>query len=159
MKLLLHACCGPCSLEPVRHLLEEGHDLTIAYMNSNIEPKEEYEHRLSTLLAWAKQEGIPVTEGPYCNSQWNEKIASAWNETAPRKIRCQECYRFRFEELARYAHEHHFEAIGTTLSVSPYQFTSLIKEDLERSAKLYPELTVLFSRLSKRLSRSDKTKP
>lgn len=144
MKLLLHACCGPCSLEPVRHLLEEGHDLTIAYMNSNIEPKEEYEHRLSTLLAWAKQEGIPVTEGPYCNSQWNEKIASAWNETAPRKIRCQECYRFRFEELARYAHEHHFEAIGTTLSVSPYQFTSLIKEELERSAKLYPELTVLF---------------
>ena len=24
MRLLLHACCGPCSLEPLRLLLEEG---------------------------------------------------------------------------------------------------------------------------------------
>ena len=65
MKLLLHACCGPCSLEPVRLLKEEGHDITIAYMNSNIAPASEYQHRLSTLLDWAKAQDIPVIEGPY----------------------------------------------------------------------------------------------
>ena len=53
MKILLHACCGPCSLEPVRLLRAAGHDLTIAYMNSNIAPADEYARRLSTLRAWA----------------------------------------------------------------------------------------------------------
>ncbi len=144
MKILLHACCGPCSLEPVRHLLDEGHVITIAYMNSNIEPKEEYEHRLATLLSWADQEGIPVIEGPWENTSWNKAIAAAWDEGMPRNLRCQACYRFRFEEVVRYAHEHNFEAIGTTLSVSPYQFTRLIEEELKRSAVPYPELTVMF---------------
>ena len=54
MKLLLHACCGPCTLEPLRLLLEEGHKISIAYMNSNIQPKTEYDHRLETLLAFAR---------------------------------------------------------------------------------------------------------
>ena len=66
MKLLLHACCGPSvRVEPVRLLKEEGHDITIAYMNSNIAPASEYQHRLSTLLDWAKAQDIPVIEGPY----------------------------------------------------------------------------------------------
>ena len=54
MKLLLHACCGPCSLEPTRLLKAAGHDITIYYANSNIHPAEEYEHRLATLRAWAR---------------------------------------------------------------------------------------------------------
>ena len=65
MKLLLHACCGPCSLEPTRLLKAAGHDITIYYANSNIAPREEYEHRLATLEKWARDEGIPVIEGPY----------------------------------------------------------------------------------------------
>lgn len=64
MKLLLHACCGPCSLEPVRLLQAAGHDIAIYYANSNIAPREEYAHRLATLEDWAKSEGIPVIEGP-----------------------------------------------------------------------------------------------
>ncbi|MBR3690982.1 MAG: epoxyqueuosine reductase QueH [Eggerthellaceae bacterium] len=40
----------------------------------------------------------------------------------------------RFEETAHYAAEHGFESIGTTLSVSPYQYTAIIREELERAA-------------------------
>lgn len=187
MKILLHACCGPCSLEPVRLLREAGHDITIAYMNSNIAPASEYQHRLDTLLSWAQGEGIPVIEGPYEPKRWQEAIRKAWHpakaagaaESAPgtpqaseasnspelaqmpeaseaplspetvdpysdRANRCRACYRLRFEELARYAHEHGFEAIGTTLSVSPYQYTAIIEEELRRSAEPYPELQVAF---------------
>ena len=79
MKLLLHACCGPCSLEPVRLLKEEGHDITIAYMNSNIAPASEYQHRLSTLLDWAKAQDIPVIEEPYEPARWQEAIRNAWH--------------------------------------------------------------------------------
>ena len=53
MKLLLHACCGPCSLEPTRLLKAAGHDITIYYANSNIHPAEEYRHRLATLRAYS----------------------------------------------------------------------------------------------------------
>lgn len=192
MKLLLHACCGPCSLEPVRLLQAAGHDITIAYMNSNIAPADEYQHRLSTLLEWARSQGIPVIEGPYEPDRWQEAVRASWHPDPARLVadsagdasrdadaafntgidpefdtgidpefdpardpkfahlysdrdnRCRSCYRLRLEELARYAHEHDFDAIGTTLSVSPYQYTSIIKEELERAAAHYDGLTALF---------------
>ena len=219
MKLLLHACCGPCSLEPVRLLKEEGHDITIAYMNSNIAPASEYQRRLSTLLDWAKAQDIPVIEGPYEPARWQEAIRNAWHPhssnsdstqtsahnnhevSAPRvsfpleassafvtssefdaspaseanwqtitpsfntgidpefdparnpkfahlyhdrENRCRACYRIRLEELARFAHEHGFEGIGTTLTVSPYQYTAIIQEELQRAAKPYQDLSVVF---------------
>lgn len=52
-----------------------------------------------------------------------------------RQARCRACYRMRFEETARYAAEHGFGSIGTTLSVSPYQYTAIIREELERAAQ------------------------
>ena len=70
MRMLLHACCGPCSLEPVRLLREQGFDITILYANSNIAPEQEYLHRLETLRAWAASEGIAVEEGSYDPAAW-----------------------------------------------------------------------------------------
>ncbi len=199
MKLLLHACCGPCSLEPTRLLKAAGHDITIYYANSNIAPREEYEHRLDTLEKWAKAEGIPVIEGSYEPSIWEDtagrigdaalarvraeraeaarreqasEYGAAATETAPgdgdaiatgsspgqtspsnssdraplradvlsvdpaqREARCRACYRLRLEETARVARERGFEGIGTTLSVSPYQYTEVIREEVDRAAE------------------------
>ena len=208
MKLLLHACCGPCSLEPTRLLKAAGHDITIYYTNSNIALREEYEHRLATLEKWARDEGIPVIEGPYKPSTWEntagrigdaalarvraERVEAARNEeehenaapgnpahalrpdapasedttvgetvgapsgsplipNAPsntplradvlsvdptqREARCRACYRLRLEETARVAAERGFEGIGTTLSVSPYQYTEVIREEVIRAAE------------------------
>ena len=81
MKLLLHACCGPCSLEPVRLLRAAGHDLTIAYTNSNIAPADEYAHRLATLHTWAASEQVPVVEGFYDPAAW-EACAGRIGEAA-----------------------------------------------------------------------------
>lgn len=145
MKVLLHACCGPCSIEPARMLREEGHKITIAYINSNIDDSAEYHKRLETLLAWAKQEHIPVIEGTYDPQGWNAHITKNWHEDQPRNIRCRNCYRFRFDELAALAAERGFEAIGTTLSVSPYQFTTTIETMLKAATEPYPNLQVLFT--------------
>ena len=166
MKLLLHACCGPCSLEPTRLLKAAGHDITIYYANSNIHPAEEYEHRLATLRAWAADAGFEVLEGPYGPATWEAcagrigdaaiaEVERARAETgaesecadegtapraavlsvdpARREARCRACYRLRLEETARVAAEQGFEGIGTTLSVSPYQYTRIIREELERA--------------------------
>ena len=47
--LLLHACCAPCSLEPVRLLREEGFEPTICWTNPNIQPRDELQRRLDEL--------------------------------------------------------------------------------------------------------------
>lgn len=145
MKVLLHACCGPCSIEPARILREEGHDITIAYLNSNIDDRPEYQKRLDTLLAWARNESIPVIEGSYDPDAWNECIGQHWKEGQARNVRCSACYRFRFDELAALADARGFDAIGTTLSVSPYQFTESIEAMLHAAAEPYPKIEVLFT--------------
>lgn len=138
MKLLLHACCGPCSLEPTRFLANEGHDITIAYMNSNIHPASEYDLRLSTLRAWADRENLPVVEGPYDVRAWEGCVGTVASDTyASREDRCRACYRMRLEEAARYASEHGFDGVSTTLTVSPYQYTDIIREELKRAASAY----------------------
>jgi len=130
MKLLLHACCGPCSLEPVRLLLEEGHDITIAFANSNIQPSAEYDHRLQTLLTWANEEGIPVVDFPYNPAAWHEFAGVIQLTGGPRAERCRRCYHMRLEEAAAYAATHGFEALSTTLAVSPYQLFDICHEEL-----------------------------
>ena len=86
MKLLLHACCGPCSLEPTRLLKAAGHDITIYYANSNIHPAEEYEHRLATLRAWAADAGFEVLEGPYDPATWGKRARAASGDAAIAEI-------------------------------------------------------------------------
>lgn len=131
-RLLLHACCGPCSLEPSRLLAEEGEIFDIYYANSNIFPKEEYDLRLETLSNWSKDEGISTIEGTYDHAVWERECKEPFeNDEISRKERCRRCYRLRFEESADYAARNGYDALCTTLSVSPYQYTDIIREELE----------------------------
>lgn len=132
LKLLLHACCGPCSLEPTRILAEEGADITIAYVNSNIHPAEEYSRRCDTLKTFAATQGYGVLEGNYNPDLWEREVGVYG---ANRTQRCRACYRMRFREVAQMAAEGGYEAIATTLSVSPYQFIDAIGEELAMAAK------------------------
>ena len=171
-RILLHACCGPCSLAPARILRERGQEPVIFYANSNIAPAREYAHRLDTLRTWAASIGVSVAEGAYDPAAWEHAVGSLGDEIrakfglvadehaaafaqmhdeadtehfpavgnlapearAARRERCRACYRLRFEEAARYAADHGFDALGTTLSVSPYQYTSIIEEELKRAS-------------------------
>lgn len=138
-RTLLHACCGPCTLEPSRLLSEDGHRLTVYYANSNIHPDGEYAKRLDTLRTWAVTQDLPVQEGEYEPSNWEKTIASALRsadcaEDDPHQARCRACYRMRFEQSAAYASSQGYDCLSTTLSVSPYQYTEIIKQELERAA-------------------------
>ena len=133
MRLMLHACCGPCSLEPTRILAEEGFDLVLDYENPNIFPQEEYEHRLSTLKDYvAKPQGIDVIEGLYDPETWEDEVACYGTD---RLTRCRACYRLRLERAAQHAQEQGFDALSTTLTISPYQFTETIMEELEAASE------------------------
>ncbi len=132
MKILLHACCGPCSLEPVRLLTEQGIEFSILYSNPNIYPPEEYKQRLATLRKFVGQpNGIEIIEATYDPQTWEQEVAV---HSTNRQKRCRACYRLRFERAAAYAAEHGFDAIDSTLSISPYQYTEIILEELDRAA-------------------------
>lgn len=118
-------------------LLEEGYEIQIAYMNSNIHPEDEYQRRLDAMLTFAKDQGIPVVEGVYDPQAWANVAAVFGTDPEMRSQRCRACYRIRFEEAAQYAANHGFDAVATTLSVSPYQFTEIIREELERACAAY----------------------
>lgn len=60
--LLLHACCAPCSLEPVRLLREERFEPTICWTNPNIQPRDEWQRRLDELRRWCADGDIELIE-------------------------------------------------------------------------------------------------
>jgi predicted adenine nucleotide alpha hydrolase (AANH) superfamily ATPase len=133
--LLLHACCGPCSLEPVKYLREEGFELTICWTNPNIQPIEEHDKRLKTLLAWADEVAhVPVIVAEDRRDLWEAKVAPAG---LAREARCRACYRVRLEESCRVAKEEGFHYISTTLVVSPYQLFDACHEVLSKLAPKY----------------------
>lgn len=133
--LLLHACCGPCSLEPVKYLCEEGFEPTICWTNPNIQPIEEHDKRLKTLLAWADEVAhVPVIVAEDRRDLWEAKVAPAG---LAREARCRACYRVRLEESCRIAKEEGFHYISTTLVVSPYQLFDVCHEVLSKLAPKY----------------------
>lgn len=158
-RLLLHACCGPCSIEPLRVLKERGIEPAIHFSNSNIAPFSEYEHRLSTIKNFAKAENIEIVEDTYDNSAWKEtagKIGVAEEGSEKRRARCRACYRLRLEKSAQYAISNGYDALGTTLSVSPYQYGDIIAEELDRACRkydidaFYEDYSPLYSNATKR---------
>ncbi len=132
MKLLLHACCGPCLIEPLDALKAQAETVTIFYANPNIHPAAEYERRRDAMREYAAHENVDVVEAPYDPARWMVAVgplAEAGTE------RCRACFRLRLEESARYAADNGFNAIATTLTVSPYQDGAVIAEEGERAAR------------------------
>jgi epoxyqueuosine reductase len=130
-RLLLHACCGPCLLEPLDALAAEADSVAIAFANPNIYPAEEYERRRDTLLGYAAQAGVEVVELPYDPLAWEQAVAPL-ADAGPE--RCRACYRLRLALAARMAADGGYDALATTLSVSPYQDQDAINEEGRRAA-------------------------
>lgn len=132
MRVMLHACCGPCSMESTRVLAEEGFELALSYDNCNIYPPEEYAHRLQTLRDHvAEPQGIPLHEGVYDPEVWEQRVGVFGTD---RPARCRACYALRLERAAARAADLGYEGLSTTLTISPYQLTDVILEELEHAA-------------------------
>ena len=62
--LLLHVCCGPCSLMPIIRLREEGFAVTAYFFNPNIHPQDEYQRRREAMRQVSELMGVPVVWEP-----------------------------------------------------------------------------------------------
>lgn len=129
MKILLHACCGPCACYPTEKLRADSKDFDILYFNPNIHPYKEFKQRLSTLMEFCKKQQIELfVDKEYSLEECVRGMLSEPN------IRCAYCYRMRLRYAAQFAKEHGYDAFSTTLLVSPYQKHALIIKEAEAAA-------------------------
>ena len=131
-RLLLHACCAPCSLEPVRLLMEEGFEPTILWSNPNIQPLAEHDRRLAELQRWCTGNDLPLIVASDDRERWENGAARVG--ALDRKRRCRACYALRLAEACRVARREGFGHVATTLAVSPYQLFDVCNEVLGRLA-------------------------
>ena len=156
MKLLLHTCCAPCSIQCAASLAAGGIKPDLFWFNPNIHPYTEYRSRRDALKQFALDKNLPLNiEDEYDIRAFikGASAAEAAPETAAEedpKGRCAFCYRLRLEKTACFAAEKGYDAFSTTLLISPYQNHELIRRIGEELAAsngvdfLYRDFRPLF---------------
>jgi len=116
MKVLLHVCCAPCAIYPVKTLREEGLEPEGFFFNHNIHPFREFSRRLDAVRQYAGMAKLGmIYREEYLLETFLEAVADA-----PR-TRCEYCYGYRLEETAKMAAELGYPAFTSTLLYSRYQ--------------------------------------
>jgi predicted adenine nucleotide alpha hydrolase (AANH) superfamily ATPase len=134
LNVLLHICCGPCSIVPVESLSRQGHRLTGFFYNPNIHPYREWKLRAGALKAFAETQGLDtVFDTGYDLDGFLEKTLPLSRS----RERCRECYRMRLDRSAARAAETHADAFTSTLLASPYQQHDVIRDEAEELAEQY----------------------
>ena len=150
-KLLLHACCAPCS-SAVLERLGNIFEITILYYNPNITDENEYNKRLNEVKSFIKKfktkYKISIIDGRYDTNDFLD-IAKGLENEPERGKRCYKCYNLRLEETAKVAEKEGFPYFTTTLSLSPYKNSNWINKIGEDLNNKYNS-TYLYSDFKKK---------
>lgn len=119
-RIMLHACCAPCSSAIVEWMLAHDVRPTIFYFNPNIWPHEEYEIRKEESKRHATSLGIEWIDGDYNHETWLAAIKGLEGEPE-RGGRCLQCFRMRLIATAMEAQRRGFTTIATTLATSRWK--------------------------------------
>ena len=136
-RLLLHACCAPCSTYCLTQLLEHF-DVTLYYANDNITDRAEWEKRLGELnklvaivngsnFVIPSLRPLKLVVQPF-NSDRFFAVARGLENEKEGGARCRECFVLRLGDAAKFAQDNGFDYFGTTLTVSPYKNSRLLNE-------------------------------
>lgn len=148
--LLLHVCCGVCSVYPLLYL-KKYFNITIYFSNSNIYPYEEFLKRLDALnkyLDILKDPTIKVIVPKYDNDSFTKDLEEYKDEKEGGK-RCYLCYKKRMEEAYKYANSHNFNYFTTVMSISNRKNADYINEIGETLQTVYPNTTYLYADFKK----------
>lgn len=119
-KVLLHACCAPCSAAIVECMLRNGIKPTVFFSNSNIYPLEEYEIRKHELMRFLQAQDVSYVEDEYDHEAWLGAIKGLEQEPE-RGSRCSACFLFRLKRAAQYAQNNGYRWLTTTLASSRWK--------------------------------------
>jgi predicted adenine nucleotide alpha hydrolase (AANH) superfamily ATPase len=123
MKILLHTCCAPCTIYPLRRLRDDGLTVMGYFYRHNIHPYTECLRRQETLEVFAAQEDLKliIQEG-------YDLEGFVRNVVYREQDRCRHCYFDRLRSAARVARKGKFDAFTSTLLYSKYQKHEMIRE-------------------------------
>jgi hypothetical protein len=119
-KVLLHACCAPCSSAIVEWLLAHDVEPVIYYFNPNIYPFEEYEIRKNESKRHAASLGITWYDDDYAHQSWLCAVQGMEHEPERGK-RCETCFYHRLLATAKKAQELGIPFFATTLASSRWK--------------------------------------
>jgi len=123
MKLLMHICCGPCTIFPLKELRTSGHEVTGVFYNPNIHPYQEYLRRRQTLQEYAQKAFLNVIwPATYPLEEFLREVSGRDKE------RCNYCLSDRLKHTAQMAKNQNYDGFTSTLLYSRYQKHDLIKE-------------------------------
>jgi epoxyqueuosine reductase len=123
MKLLLHICCAPCTIYPLRALREQGVSVHGFFYNPNIQPYQEFQRRLAALEEFAPSVSLPLlVDGRYELEEFLRQVVFREEQ------RCRFCYELRLRAAAITAKQGNFDAFTATLLYSRFQKHDLIRE-------------------------------
>ena len=150
-RLLLHACCAPCSSYTLEYLAAYF-EITLLFYNPNISPESEYTYRANELARLVKSapfaRNVQLVVEEYAGESFWE-MARGGEAEPEGGARCKKCYRLRLEETARFAAEQSFDYFCTTLSISPYKNAEALNEIGRELAERYG-VRYLFSDFKKK---------
>ncbi len=130
MKVLLHTCCGPCSIYPVEQLRALNMDVMGFFFRHNIHPFTECLKRQETLKQYATKIDLKVIWQKGYELERFLRAVSFREED-----RCRYCYFERLNATALVAKKGKFKGFSTTLLYSKFQNHKLIRETGEAVAK------------------------
>ena len=129
-RLLLHACCAPCS-SYVLEYLSQHFEITLFFYNPNIGPESEYRYRLAELSRLVDEMGlsgvVSLLEGHYDPERFYA-LAKGLESLPEGGERCARCFSLRLSVAADAAHAGNFDYFTTTLSISPHKNAELLNE-------------------------------
>ena len=132
-RLLLHACCAPCSSYCLEYL-REAFALTVFFYNPNLTEQEEYRRRVEEekrLIDLMNGQGgssqIEILEGRYEPERFLE-AAKGLETCKEGGERCVRCFALRLGETARVAAEGGFDFFTTSLTISPLKNSALLNQ-------------------------------
>jgi predicted adenine nucleotide alpha hydrolase (AANH) superfamily ATPase len=166
-KLLLHACCAPCSSYCLEYL-REFFDVTVFFYNPNITEEAEYRKRVEEekrlieeynrqvescsfegMNSTEKARKIEILEGKYIPKDYFEAVKGL--EDCPEGgERCRKCFELRLCETAKQAAEKGFDYFTTTLTISPLKNADVLNEEGEKAALRYEKVSFLPSDFKKK---------
>jgi len=100
--------------------LEEKFLVEALWYNPNIQPQEEHDQRLESMLKLAAAVDLPLTMRSYEPEAWEEACMARMGDPEGGE-RCLICYELRLRAVAQFAANHGIRIIATTLTVSPHK--------------------------------------
>lgn len=130
MKILLHICCAPCAIYPIKILRLEDFDIMGFFYKHNIHPYMECIRRLETLQSYAATiDLVVIYQEGYDLEDFLQNVVFRESE------RCLYCYYERLRSTALIAKRGKFDYFSTTLLYSKFQKHDKIKSIGEEIGK------------------------